>query len=245
MLNKDRRRFKRALLTGEHLCPWWLAYTFDNRLRRWIHRPERLLDAYVRPGMTVVDIGCGMGHFSLGMARMVGRRGEVVAVDLQPQMLEVLSRRAEKQGLADRIRLHRCRADALGLEMAADFALTFWMAHEVGDLQPFMREIHALLTAGGSYFLAEPRLHVTADRFRRIAETAKRAGFTECSRPAVRLSRAVVFRKAGARAAGQTGGRARRAAAVERQPGRGHPASGAPRSDMLWPNPDLPEEQRP
>lgn len=211
-------------MTGEHLCPWWLAHTFDNRLRRWIHRPERLLGAYVRPGMTVVDIGCGMGHFSLGMARMVGSRGEVVAVDLQPQMLEVLSRRAEKQGLADRIRLHRCQADGLGLELAADFALTFWMAHEVGDLQPFMREIHGLLTAGGRYFLAEPRLHVTADRFRRIAETAKRAGFTECSRPAVRLSRAAVFHKAGARAAGpdrRTGaaGRGRRAAAGPRPPG--------------------------
>ncbi|MGB5880104.1 MAG: class I SAM-dependent methyltransferase, partial [Thermoanaerobaculia bacterium] len=116
----------RAILSRDHVCPWWLAYSFDNRLRRFIHRPERLLGPYVRQGMTVLDVGCGMGHFSLGLARMVGSDGQVIAVDLQPEMLEVLSARANKEGLDERIRLHRCQKDELGVDVAADFILTFW-----------------------------------------------------------------------------------------------------------------------
>ncbi|MGB6852381.1 MAG: class I SAM-dependent methyltransferase, partial [Thermoanaerobaculia bacterium] len=106
----------RAILSRDHVCPWWLAYSFDNRLRRFIHRPERLLGPYVRQGMTVLDVGCGMGHFSLGLARMVGSDGRVIAVDLQPEMLEVLSARANKEGLDERIRLHRCQKDELGVD---------------------------------------------------------------------------------------------------------------------------------
>ncbi len=42
-----------------HVCPWWLTYTFDNPLRRWIQDPVRILDNFVRPGMNVMDVGCG------------------------------------------------------------------------------------------------------------------------------------------------------------------------------------------
>ncbi len=59
---------------NDRVCPWWICYTFDNPLRRLIHDPERLLEPYVKPGMTVVDIGCGMGYFTLG-AGEAGRSG--------------------------------------------------------------------------------------------------------------------------------------------------------------------------
>jgi cyclopropane fatty-acyl-phospholipid synthase-like methyltransferase len=182
-------------LSREHVCPWWLAYSFDNRLRRLIHRPERLLGAYVRQGMTVLDVGCGMGHFSLGLARLVGSDGRVIAVDLQPEMLEVVSTRANKEGLEERIRLHQCQEDELGVDVAADFILTFWMAHEVGRLASFMDEIYGLLKEGGNYFLAEPIVHVSAEKFRQISETAVGAGFQIRDSPRVRFSRALVFSK--------------------------------------------------
>ncbi|MGB5890593.1 MAG: class I SAM-dependent methyltransferase [Thermoanaerobaculia bacterium] len=185
----------RAILSRDHVCPWWLAYSFDNRLRRFIHRPERLLGPYVRQGMTVLDVGCGMGHFSLGLARLVGSDGRVIAVDLQPEMLEVLSARANKEGLDERIRLHRCQKDELGVDVAADFILTFWMAHEVGRLESFMDEIYTLLKDGGNYFLAEPIVHVSAEKFRRLSDAAVKAGFQICDEPRVRLSRALVFGK--------------------------------------------------
>lgn len=185
----------RAILSRDHVCPWWLAYSFDNRLRRLLHRPERLLGPYVRSGMTVMDVGCGMGYFSVALAAMVGGDGRVISVDLQPEMLEVVAARVKKTGLADRIEIHLCEEDELGVDATADFILTFWMAHEVGRLGSFMEEIYGLLKDGGRYFLAEPLVHVSAEKFRRISEAAVTAGFQVEDSPRVRLSRARVFAK--------------------------------------------------
>ena len=149
------RALRKYLLTSEYVCPWWFAYTFDNRLRRLVHPPGKVLGPYVTEGMTAIDIGSGMGHFSIGLARLVGERGRVVAVDLQQEMLDILARRAKKAGLVERIERHRCAADALGVSVDADLVLTFWMAHEVRDRERFMGEIHGLLRDGGVYFLAE------------------------------------------------------------------------------------------
>jgi len=145
--------------------------------------------------MTVVDLGCGMGHFTIGMARLLGPTGRVVAVDLQPQMLAVVAKRAQRAGLADRIELHRGSVNDLTLPAPADFALSFWMAHEVEDLSAFVSRVFALLGSGGRYLIAEPRLHVTAARCREIFDTALQAGFRSDGAPPVRLSRAMLFVK--------------------------------------------------
>ena len=58
-----------------------------------------MLAPYVKEGMIVIDIGCGMAFFSIGMARLVGEQGLVISVDLQQKMLEVLERRAKKRVL--------------------------------------------------------------------------------------------------------------------------------------------------
>ena len=97
-----------------NVCPWWLCPTFDNPLRRLIHNPDRILAGLVRPGETALDLGCGMGYFSIPLARLVGPEGKVICVDLQEQMLAGVRRRAERAGVADRIRLHRAGTDGLG-----------------------------------------------------------------------------------------------------------------------------------
>ena len=81
---------------GPHVCPWWGGYFIDNRLRRWLHNPEQILAPYVSPGMTAMDFGCGMGMFSIAMAKLVGDKGRVIAVDLQQKMLDVLQKRARR-----------------------------------------------------------------------------------------------------------------------------------------------------
>jgi ubiquinone/menaquinone biosynthesis C-methylase UbiE len=179
------------------VCPWWLCYSFDNPLRRLVHDPERLLAADVRSGMTVLDIGCGMGYFTLGMAKLVGPDGKVVAVDLQPQMLYALERRARKAGVADRIIFHRCRKDSLGLDVTgpADFALAFWMIHEVRDKPRFFKEILAALKPDGRLLLAEPKVHVAQKSFARTTESCEAAGFRLLNEPSISLSRALLMGK--------------------------------------------------
>ncbi|MGD9581250.1 MAG: methyltransferase domain-containing protein, partial [Vampirovibrionia bacterium] len=66
-----------------HVCPWWKAYFFDNALRRFLQKPHKLLKPYVKPGMSTMDVGCGMGMFVIEMAKLVGDSGKVYAVDLQ------------------------------------------------------------------------------------------------------------------------------------------------------------------
>ena len=118
---------------GSHVCPWWGGYFIDNRLRRWIHDPARILTPYVKPGMTALDFGCGMGMFAIAMAKLVGNEGRVIAVDLQPRMLDVVQNRARKADVGDRIRVHRCEANSIGLAEPVDFVLAFYSAHEVPD----------------------------------------------------------------------------------------------------------------
>jgi ubiquinone/menaquinone biosynthesis C-methylase UbiE len=181
---------------GQHVvCPWWLVRSFDNFLRPLVHNSRRLFGPYVRPNMTAVDVGCGRGFASLGLARLVGDGGKVIAADLQPEMLEMVRDRAEKNGLSDRIRTHRCAADRIGVAGPVDFALAFWMLHEVPDAAAFLSEISAMLAPGGHFFVAEPLFHVTRRGFLQMIDRAGAAGLAVFDHPRVTFSRAVVFRK--------------------------------------------------
>ena len=68
---------------SKRVCPVEIAGHLDNRIRRWVQNPQKILEPYVEEGMVVLDIGCGPGFFSIDMAKMVGRSGRVIAADLQ------------------------------------------------------------------------------------------------------------------------------------------------------------------
>jgi len=177
------------------ICPWWGGYFIDNRFRRWIHNPERILEPHVKPGMTAMDFGCGMGMFSIALARLVGTQGRVISVDLQQRMLDVLRRRAKKAGILDRIRLHRCEPNAIGLDASVDFALAFYSAHEVPDLRRLFAEVRRLLKLNGRFLVVEPIGHVTARNFQAMLSLAEEIGLHEQGRPHVCLGRAAVLAK--------------------------------------------------
>jgi ubiquinone/menaquinone biosynthesis C-methylase UbiE len=178
-----------------HICPWWGGYFIDNRLRRLLHNPEEIVGPYLKPSMTIMDVGCGMGLFSIAMAKMVGNTGGVIAIDLQQEMLDVLRRRAERAGVADRIRLHRCDQDHLGIDEQVDFGLAFAMVHEVPDQQRLLQEIHGCLKPGGKLLVAEPRLHVSGQAFAEMVAEAENAGLRLVEEPWVRWCRAAVMEK--------------------------------------------------
>jgi len=80
------------------VCPWWIGYLLASPLRRRLGQdPVKILSPYVREGMTVLEPGPGMGFFTIPLARLVGPSGRVIAVDLQPKMIESLKRRAAKR----------------------------------------------------------------------------------------------------------------------------------------------------
>ena len=179
-----------------HVCPWWGGYFIDNRFRRLLHKPEVLFADLVKPGMTVMDFGSGMGFFTIPMARLVGDEGRVISVDLQQRMLDVLRRRAENAGVSDRIRTHRCEPDRIGVAGPVDFVLAFWSVHEVPDLEGFLGQVHACLGPDGKFLVVEPRGHVSTESFDQMIAMAEKIGMRVLETPQIRLSRAVAFTQA-------------------------------------------------
>lgn len=178
-----------------HTCPWWFIGSFDNPLRRLVQQPERILDGLVREGQTVLDVGPGMGFFTIPLARMVGESGMVVAADLQPQMLAGLRRRAERAGVLSRVKTHLAQPERIGATGSFDFALAFWMLHEVRDTGAFLGEIYGLLKPGAKLLLVEPVIHVSEGRFGEEVQIATQQGFTASQGPLVRFSRSVLLSK--------------------------------------------------
>ncbi|MBN1997586.1 class I SAM-dependent methyltransferase [candidate division KSB1 bacterium] len=186
----------RSILTSTHVCPWWIGYTFDNPLRRIFQNPRQILAPYVKHSATVVDIGCGMGYYSIAMAKLVGKEGKVLSVDIQPQMLAILSRRARKNGVAERIETFQDMDIFAERPQSVDFCLTFWMLHEVPDKKAFLAKIFNVLKPDGKYLLVEPKIHTTVQQFGAQRQLCTEAGLNPIDSPKIGLSRTALFIKA-------------------------------------------------
>ena len=178
---------------GGDLCPAKHAGLLTTPLRRLISDPKRILAGLVEPGMTVVDLGCGPGFFTLPLAEMVGPQGRVIAVDLQEEMLAKLLKRADARGLSARIQPHQCAADTIGTIPPVDFALAFYVAHEVPDVEHFLGEVRAALKDGARFLLVEPKGHVTREQWEATVAAAGRCGLRPLPGHNVRFARSRLF----------------------------------------------------
>jgi ubiquinone/menaquinone biosynthesis C-methylase UbiE len=153
---------------AEHVCPVWIGYLLVSPLRKLFQNPLKILGPYVKEEMKVLDVGCGMGFFSLPLAQLVGPNGKVICVDLQEGMLRSLQKRVNKAGLTDRIEIHLCAQDSLGLDdlrEEIDFALAFTVVHEVPDASRLFSEIYRMLKPAAKILVAEPKRRVSRKNF--------------------------------------------------------------------------------
>lgn len=178
---------------GDHVCSYRTQWSLDNPVRGWIHPPARLFGEYVKPGMTVADVGCGVGFFTLPLARMVGANGRVIGVDLQPEALARIDKKAQKRGLHRIVETRKCDSDDIGALPPLDFALSFYMAHETPDLDAFFKRMARAVKSGGLLLLAEPHFHVRYKHFEKEVTAAERAGFAIKTIPSIRFSHAALL----------------------------------------------------
>ncbi|MFH1849389.1 MAG: class I SAM-dependent methyltransferase [archaeon] len=174
------------------VCPVEKAGFLDNAFRRWVHNPEKILRGLVKPGMTVLDFGCGPGVFSVAMAQMVGKCGRVIAADLQQGMLDKLQDKIRRAGVGN-ICVHKCEKNKIGITEKVDFALAFYVVHEVPDQMELFRELKSLLRTGGMVLVVEPKMHVNACAFEKTVNTAISAGLAAVERRGIFLSWGMAF----------------------------------------------------
>jgi ubiquinone/menaquinone biosynthesis C-methylase UbiE len=175
-----------------YVCPAELAGSLDNSLRRLVHKPSKILGPRIKNGMKVLDLGCGPGYFSVVIAEMTGDTGRVIAADLQEGMLEKVYKKIRGTHLEQRIELHKCQEDKIGISEKVDFILAFWMIHEVPDQERMFMEMKSILKPGGKIFIAEPKFHVTKKAFNEMITRLEMAGFTISEWPKVFVSRAII-----------------------------------------------------
>ncbi|MEW6584722.1 MAG: class I SAM-dependent methyltransferase [Nitrospirota bacterium] len=184
----------------DRVCPWWLGYLLASPLRRFLQDPEEILKPYIKEGMSVIDVGCGMGFFSLPIAGMVGERGRVVCIDLQEKMIRGLIKRAEKAGLSGRIEPRTCPNDSLNVDDLSgkiDFVLAFALVHEVPDKERLFSEIHCTMNEPGKLLVVEPKGHVSRKDFEKTVSIALNAGFKVIRNIDIKRSYAVLLGMAG------------------------------------------------
>lgn len=111
----------------------------------------------VKPGMTVCDMGCGNGFYSLQLAKMVGPKGRVLCVDIQPEMLRLLERRAVDQGIDNLVPILGAVHDPRLPKASVDLILLVDVYHEFSHPEQMLQGMRASLKPDGVIALLEYR----------------------------------------------------------------------------------------
>lgn len=132
----------------------------------WLERAEREDEEHtsvavrllgLKPGMAVADIGAGSGYYTERMARAVGPSGKVYANDIQPGMLQILTRRVKERGLKNVEAVLGAIDDPQLPAGCCDLILMVDVYHEFSAPQAMIRKLRAALKHGGRLVLLEYR----------------------------------------------------------------------------------------
>lgn len=166
--------------------------------RSWLTRDSRqreedcettLRELRIRAGMTVVDMGCGNGFYSLPMAKLTGDRGRVLAVDIQPEMLRLLEARAKDEGRENIRTIQGTPIDPRLPENAVDLILCVDVYHEFSHPEQMLAAMRKALKPEGQLVLAEFREEDPAVPIKPLHKMSKRQVLKELVPNGFRLVR--------------------------------------------------------
>jgi len=183
---------------GTGILTAWIDRILAKPIRYLLESPRRLLKGYVKTDMTVLDVGCGAGYYSLGMARLVGDQGRVIAVDTQAEPVAALREKAERAALSGRIEPRVCSEQSLDISDLAsqvDFALAVYVVHHAKDTPSLMSSVYEALKPAGKFLVIEPKHHASATEREATESAAWLAGFALADHPSLKRDWAVVFIK--------------------------------------------------
>jgi ubiquinone/menaquinone biosynthesis C-methylase UbiE len=177
------------------LHPVEKAGLLDSRFRILLHNPGKLLKKYVHPGMTVLDLGCGTGYFTLEAAKLVNSNGKVIAADVQQGMLDILKQKAINSKFGGVIEIHKCNENRLNLSEKVDFILAFYAFHEMKYIDNIINDLTLIVKPETKIYISEQKFHVPKAHFNTIISKMENIGFEVCERPKICLSRTVIMKQ--------------------------------------------------
>jgi ubiquinone/menaquinone biosynthesis C-methylase UbiE len=125
------------------------AKVFDDPERDAWQKPHEVIQALkLAPDAAVADIGAGTGYFAVRLAHMVSK-GQVYAVDIEPDMVKYLTERAHKSGLQNLTPVLGKPDDPM-LPAKVDLALMVDTYHHVGDRVAYFKRVAGKLKPGGA-----------------------------------------------------------------------------------------------
>jgi len=140
-------------------APAFIGRFLDSGIRRWGQPPDKMIErSGIKPGMTVIDLGCGSGAFTPFVARVVGERGKVYAVDIQMAMLQQLERKLSKPENQDITNIELKQASAYDLpfeDRSIDLVYMVTVLQEIPDRRRALQEIRRVLKPGGTLAVTE------------------------------------------------------------------------------------------
>jgi ubiquinone/menaquinone biosynthesis C-methylase UbiE len=148
-------------------------FTKTNRAATIVERLE------VRPGMTVLDLGCGPGRLTIPIARKIGPDGEVVAMDIQSGMLQRVREKARAANLTNIEFLQAGAGEGKLGRNRFDRALLVTVLGEIPDREAALREIFDALKPGGLLSVTEVIFDPHFQARQTVARLARSAGFRE------------------------------------------------------------------
>jgi len=177
-----------------HLHPLEKADALESPLRLLLQNPRRILKKYIHSGMTVLDLGCGTGYFTLEIAKLLEKKGKVIATDVQKGMLEILKQKLRKSELHNLIQIHNSQESTLGLTEKVDFIFAFYSFHEIKYIDNIIFEIKKILKPETKVLISEQKYHVSRYTFDTIIQKMENTGLEICERPKIFLSRTVIMK---------------------------------------------------
>ncbi|MFC2049596.1 class I SAM-dependent methyltransferase [Chloroflexota bacterium] len=140
-------------------APAFIGHLLDSDYRRRIQPPEQLVKrSGIKRGMHVLDLGCGSGAFTPFVARVVGEKGKVYAIDIQTDMLEQLEKKLSKPENKDIRNIKVIEGSAYELPFdngSIDLVYMVTVLQEIPDRNKALQEVKRVLRSGGILAVTE------------------------------------------------------------------------------------------